>query len=475
MDLGLFVVGEAAKRGLVPRLPSGQRLMADAGAWLTSDGHDLVRSVRLAPDGGGAASLFVDVHPAAFPVRLHATVDGAVDAMAVTSAVGPGYHTYVGRLVQRLGTATEVAWANPEGGAGTTGTTRFVTGSDRATIEREMLLWLQATLKSIREERGRGETGIQLSLPMRTRFTFDGAVATPLGPRDDAWLAAAIERPQMAVDVWPWWSDAVDSRSILGRALCLMWTEIRWRPPGPDELGAIDEVLELLRRAYTLDPSLDYPWPEWAELMAYRGHENALAATVRDRAVGVDRPPIGYRRRPVRIRHEGWSLTVPARSRPVTPTSGGAGSRSVRSPWLPRRPDRCRRMPSWPGSPRTSATTRSPTTTGRSWSGQDHDRRERASESASSRGIPPSSAAEPRSASSSTTHPTGSGPSICGARSATRDLGMARRTPRPSAASAPSIGPSALGALLASRRRANVSVSEPGSVGVAVGAGLGLL
>ncbi len=45
--------------------------------------------------------------------------------------------------------------------------------------------------------------------------------------------------------------------------------------------------------------------------MGYRGYENALAATVRDRAVGVDRPPFGYRRRPVTIRHEGWSLTVP--------------------------------------------------------------------------------------------------------------------------------------------------------------------
>ena len=150
-----------------------------------------------------------------------------------------------------------------------------------------------------------------MSLPMRTRFTFDGAVATPLGPRDDAWLAAAIERPQVAIDVWPWWSDAVDSRSLLGRALCLMWTEIRWRPPGPGEEEAMDEVLELLRRAYVLDPSLDYPWPEWAELMGYRGHENALAETVRDRADGVDRPLFGYRRRPVTIRHEGWSLTVP--------------------------------------------------------------------------------------------------------------------------------------------------------------------
>ncbi len=311
MDLGLYVVGEAARRGLVPRLPTGQGLMADAGTWLASDAHDLVRSVRVDPADGGAASLFVDVHPAAFPLRLHATVDGAVDAMAVTSAVGPGYHTYLARLVQRLGTAMDIAWTNPDGGAGTTETTRFVAGSDRLSIEREMLLWLQATLKRIREARGRGEAGLHLSLSMRTQFTFDGAVATPLGARDDTWLAAALERPEVAIDVWPWWSDAVDARSLLGRALCLMWTEIRWRPPAPGEQAAMDEVLELLRRAYVLDPSLDYPWPEWAELMGYRGYENTLAATVRGRAVGVDRPPFGYRRRPVTIRHEGWSLTVP--------------------------------------------------------------------------------------------------------------------------------------------------------------------
>jgi len=234
-----------------------------------------------------------------------------VDALAVTSAVGPGYHTYLARLMRRLGTAMDIDWTTPDGGAGTTDTTRFVSGSDRATIEREMLLWLQATLKSIREARVRGEAGIQLSLPMRTHFTFDGPVATPLGPRDDAWLETALERPQVAIDVWPWWQDAVDARSLLGRALCLIWTEIRWRAPGPGEQEAMDEVLELLRRAYVLDPSLDYPWPEWAELMEHRGNEGALAATVRDHADGVDRPPFGYRRRPVTIRYEGWSLTVP--------------------------------------------------------------------------------------------------------------------------------------------------------------------
>ena len=205
----------------------------------------------------------------------------------------------------------EVTWATPDGGAGDDRTTRFVAGADRTGVEREMLLWLQDALKGVRDARARGEDGIQLSLPGRTRFAFDGALATPLGPRDDAWLESALERPNVAIDVWPWWSDAADARSLLGRALCLMWSEIRWRPPGPGEEAVMDEVLELLRRAYAFDPSLDYPWPEWAELMAIRGYQGALAATVRDRADGVDRPRIGYRRRPVTIRHEGWSLEVP--------------------------------------------------------------------------------------------------------------------------------------------------------------------
>jgi hypothetical protein len=311
VDLGLYVMGEAGKRGLVARLPSGERLMGEAGDWLTREVHDTVRSVRVDRNGGDAASLFVDLHPAALPMRLHASNGGAVDAMAVTSAAGPGYHTYLQRLIQRIGTATEVTWTTPEGAAGTTGTTRFVSGSDRAAVEREMLLWLQSALKEVRDAQAGGEHGIQLSLPRRTRFAFDGAVATPLGPRDDAWLATALERPNVAIDVWPWWSDAVDARSLLGRALCLMWTEVRWRPPGDGEAAVMDEVLELLRRAYVLDPSLDYPWAEWAELADIRGLDGALAETVRGRAVQTDRSSIGYRRRPVTIRHEGWSLKVP--------------------------------------------------------------------------------------------------------------------------------------------------------------------
>ena len=194
MDLGLYVVGEAAKRGVVARLPSSQRLIGDAGTWLAAEVNDLTRSVRL-DRNGEAASLFVDLHPAAFPMRLHASNDGAVDALGVTSAVGPGYHTYLHRLIQRIGAALDVIWTTPEGGAGTTETTRFVAGADRTAVEREMLLWLKDALKGVRDARAGGEDGIQLSLPARTRFAFDGALATPLGPRDDA---LARDRPRAA-------------------------------------------------------------------------------------------------------------------------------------------------------------------------------------------------------------------------------------------------------------------------------------
>ena len=58
-----------------------------------------------------------------------------------------------------------------------------------------------------------------IGTPPGTRFTFEGAVATALGPRDEAWVESAIADPRIAIEVTPWWSDATDSRYMLNRAL----------------------------------------------------------------------------------------------------------------------------------------------------------------------------------------------------------------------------------------------------------------
>src|SRR5690349_15905028 len=75
---------------------------------------------------------------------------------------------------------------------------------------------------------------VQLGTPAGVEYSVDAALATSLGPRDEAWLEAAVGDSRLAVDVTPWWADAIDARNLLNRALCLMWTDVRWRAPAND-------------------------------------------------------------------------------------------------------------------------------------------------------------------------------------------------------------------------------------------------
>src|SRR4029079_11332279 len=127
--------------------------------------------------------------------------------------------------------------------------------------EHGYLAWLGSGLIAAREIRRRGAATVHLGTPVGVEYTVDAALATSLGPRDDAWREAAVGDSRLAVDVTPWWADAIDARNLLYRALCLMWTEVRWRAPASDaERRVNDEVLRLLGRAFPLDPSLASPW-----------------------------------------------------------------------------------------------------------------------------------------------------------------------------------------------------------------------
>src|SRR5205814_79402 len=98
-----------------------------------------------------------------------------------------------------------------------------------------------------RAHRGSGKSGVQLGIAPGIRYTFDGAIATVLGPRDDAWLETALADTRVATDVTPWWTDATGGQYMLNRALCLMWLEVRWRMPAMTaERLLLDEVHRLL-------------------------------------------------------------------------------------------------------------------------------------------------------------------------------------------------------------------------------------
>lgn len=320
--------GHASKRGIIPRLPTGERLLGDVEAWLTAEYAETVMTTARRTLPGGGARLAVRLHPAAPDLVLEAADSGLVTATAETSPVGPGYHRFVGRVLDRLGLELSIAWTRDHPAA-------ELTFWERPAVERAYLAWLGPTLVAARAAVRAGERRIHVGLPTDTRFGTDGAVTTALGPRDGEWLEAAVGDPRVAVDVTPWWADATDGRYLLNRALCLMWRDVRWRPPVADgEADLLDEIHRLLARAFPIEPGLPYPWHAWAELVAIRGIRDGMARQVTDRAAAVPPPatPLGYRRDPVTISHAGWALEIPgtfAERRTAEEWWGGGSGRSI--------------------------------------------------------------------------------------------------------------------------------------------------
>ena len=113
-----------------------------------------------------------------------------------------------------------------------------------------------------------------------------------------------------------------------------MWLEVRWRKPAVEgEAERLEDVHRLLSRAYPIDPGLPYPWHDWAELITFGGYEDGMTRQVHSRTkLEPPGPPIGYRRDPVSISHEGWALEIPgdfAERRTEEEWWGGGAGRSV--------------------------------------------------------------------------------------------------------------------------------------------------
>jgi hypothetical protein len=318
---------------MIPRVPSGDTLVGVVEAWLTAAYPDAVRSTRRRVLPSGETELAVVLHPAAPELVLTASDNGRVAVAADTEAVGPGYHRFVGRLLERIASDLAITWDQ----AGTDDTdpaseTATMTFADRATAERAYLAWLGRMLVGVQARRASGTRGVQLGMAPGIRYTFDGAIATVLGPRDDAWIEKALADTRVATDVTPWWTDATGGQYLVDRALCLMWLEVRWRTPAMrEERLLLDEVNRLLTKAFPLEPRLDYPWRAWAEVVEHLGLDDAMSRQVIDRAIRQpeDAPPIGYRRNPVTISHEGWALEIPGsfaeRRTPEEWWGGGVG------------------------------------------------------------------------------------------------------------------------------------------------------
>jgi hypothetical protein len=306
MAIGLYVTGSRATRS--------EALLDEVLAWLRERHARTLCASEHAHDDHGRPCLLVSLHPGAEDVVLTLREDGGLDASAITSTAGPGYHAHVCEVLHALGAHFDVRWA-PEDLHGETGDeTGYFHTKNRPALEDAMARWLSALAGSVRALRAEGREAIAFSLPAEHTYLHEGAVSTPLGPRDDAWLARTHADGRAGFDVFPWAEPGAGAGYLLGRALVRMWRDVRWRRPGDeDEAETLAEITALLEAAHTVDPRRAYPWREWAELLSLLGQDSLLATRAQLRAeTAPPAPPIGYRRGEVRARLSGgWSIDIP--------------------------------------------------------------------------------------------------------------------------------------------------------------------
>jgi hypothetical protein len=307
MGLGLYMVGTGAASSEDPAA-----LLQSVEEWCRRRLGP--QEVTLGNRDNGAPVLCLSLHPAAEDVEVIADGATSVVVSAKTSTVGPGYHAYLCELLDEMSRTLSVRWLPPDEKGEIGDETGYFQHRDIHQLEHEMLVWLGALAKDFVQHPPESGESTMLSMPIGHTYDSDTPVLTPLGPRDQGWFVRVAADPRDGIDFFPWWSVGRGAGFYLGRALCRMWSDVRWRPPLDDaETALLDGVLEDLAAAWRPDPNRDYPWREWAEIAVHVGREEFVPSEVGRRAFrDAQAPLVGYRRRMVRVYVAGgWSIRLP--------------------------------------------------------------------------------------------------------------------------------------------------------------------
>ena len=303
MNVGLNLIGSIDTEG--PWFPLAED-------WFRRHCAGELLAARRTTDALGRSVLFLRLHPQSTGLRLIDLGHNRVQLVSETAPVGPGFHAHLCVLIKKFALAFDITMDPTEADRGVGDPTRFFETGDEVALYRAALVWFQEQVQAlVVEYQDTGEMGALL-LPDDLRYQCDG-VATPLGPRPIKWLESVAKRPSEGTSVFPWWNIGKSPRSTLNRALALMWTEVRWRPPiTDDEHALLIEISASLEQIRDSVPHHEIPWREWSEILRYLGAAGALVKEVSTNADRADAPIIGYRRQTIRKRLlGGWTIDVP--------------------------------------------------------------------------------------------------------------------------------------------------------------------
>lgn len=318
MGLGLSVVADVPRRGLLRRAPTQALLF-----------HDLAEAVeeftRRQPSplkdwhetSPADDVLYVNLLPCEENVEFR-LADGRVACEAKTSTAGPGYHAYVVDVLDALRARLGLDWrseADDEDETGYLGHRAF------PRLQATMAGWLQGLGRHLCEHADGMNPPFLLGMSLDSRPVTEAFAASQMGEWRREWferLATSDERElgRMAEQFFPWWERGVTAGTLRGLGLARSWVDLRWAvPDDDDERRLCESVLDCFTRARELDGSLELPEAEVRELAALL----APGATPRvPRREGV-----GFRRREMTVPIPGgWSIDLPGYFR-AHPEDGG--------------------------------------------------------------------------------------------------------------------------------------------------------
>lgn len=311
MGLDVNAKTTAPRASVHPNLSDQEKWSGHIEEWLDATYPEMKISSWLERPEPDMVTLGVQLHPGASGIEFTRDADSSFWISARTSAAGPGYHAFVCRLIKKFASDHGVELVEDE----CSDDTEYFFTADKTELNNAFLNWLGQLTGSVLKI---GPTALGARLAMvisNDRFEpEEGSVLTQLGPRDVKWLEKTVSDASQGTDMFPWWDEDLDGNYYRGRALCHMWSDVRWRKPvTDDEKDLLNRVLKLLDKAHDLNKALIMPWQEWLEIMDYLEVTGPTYDRVKDKAAeNPSKKPVGYRRRPVTVNLPGgWQVRVP--------------------------------------------------------------------------------------------------------------------------------------------------------------------
>ncbi len=294
MSIGLYLLGQFKKPQLQPN-----EVLRQFEVSILNECTELLPATRYGSIDGKFC-LFSTFHPSGEEVEIVLQDPSHVTVSAKTSTVGPGYHIFLCDLIRRWTNKLSIIWQEFTADDDTMyrdETDYFFSRNERKVYD-EMERWLRTLTGSFFDGTiDRNSKEIALCMPMNVLFESDSLAITQLGPRDEDWLYRMSQGSIHPREFFPWYEAGLNAEYHLGRALAQMWSDVRWRKPvNNHEAALLRSTLKSLSTSYRMDPSLNFPWNEWKELLNLAGE--SVPDFVYKKASGPGY--IGYRRASVK-------------------------------------------------------------------------------------------------------------------------------------------------------------------------------